>query len=369
MPKVKDIIEALTEVAPLSFQESYDNAGLQVGDDQAGADKALVCVDVTEAIVNEAIEKRCNLIVSHHPLLFKGLKRVTPQTSVERIVAQALKHDIAIVSMHTNFDNSFMGVNRILAEKIGLSQLRILQPQDGGMRKLAVFCPMAAADTVRKAMFDAGAGCIGNYDSCSFNVNGSGTFKAGVTAHPYVGEIGSLHVENEVRIETIVPDYLLHGVVTAMLKAHPYEEVAYDVYRLENKNPLAGSGMLGELAEPMSEIDFLQHLSQVLGTPCLRHSALTGKNISRVALCGGAGSFLLHEARRAKADAFVTGDLKYHEFFDPEGALLMVDGGHFETEQFTKELISALIRKKNPTFAAVICETVTNPVHYFVKNS
>lgn len=369
MLKVKDIIEGLTDVAPLNFQESYDNAGLQVGDEQAQVDKALVCVDVTEAVVDEAILKGCNLIVSHHPLLFRALKHVTPKTPVERMVIKALQKNIAIVSMHTNLDNSVMGVNRILAEKIGLVDLCILQPMEGRMRKLVVFCPVAAADNVRKAMFDAGAGCIGNYDSCSFNVNGRGTFKAGETAHPYVGEIGSLHVENEIRIETIVPDHLLKRVVQAMLKAHPYEEVAYDVFRLENKNPLAGSGMMGALKNPMPEEEFMQHLCQVLGAPCLRHSAFTGKMIRKVALCGGAGSFLLKEALQLRADAFVTADLKYHDFFEADGSLLMVDGGHFETEQFTKELISALIRKKNPTFAAVICETITNPVHYFVKNS
>ncbi len=369
MVKVRDIIGALAEVAPLSLQESYDNAGLQVGDGQAEANKALICVDVTEAVVNEAIEKKCDLIVSHHPLLFKGLKHITPKTPVERIVTKALKHDIAIVSMHTNLDNSIMWVNRILAEKIGLSALHILKPLGGRLLKVAVFCPFSSADAVRKAMFDAGAGGIGNYDSCSFNMEGRGTFKAGQSAHPYVGEVGSLHVENEVRIETVVPDYLLHQVMSAMLKAHPYEEVAYDVYRLENEFAMAGPGMVGEFAEPMTETDFMRHVCEVLGTPCLRHSALTGRNIKRVALCGGAGAFLLHEARRAQADAFLTGDLKYHEFFDPDGALLMVDGGHFETEQFTKELISALIRKKNPNFAAEICETDTNAVHYFVKNS
>ena len=365
---VNDILNCITEVAPLQWQESYDNAGLQVGDPNAEAHKALICLDITEEIVDEAVEKKCDLIISHHPLIFKGLKHLTPQSYIERAVMKAIKHDITMISMHTNLDNSFLGVSRVLAERLGLKNLRILQPMEGQLKKVVVYVPLSAAEAVRNAMFEAGAGCIGNYDSCSFNAQGRGSFKANEKAHPYVGEIGEVHFEDEVRIDTVVPKHALNQVIAAMLKVHPYEEVAYDVFPLENEFQQAGAGMVGEFDIPMEEVGFLNLVAETIGSPCLRHSALTGRKIKRVALCGGSGSPFLGDALRQKADAYLTADIKYHDFFVPEGRLLMVDGGHFETEQFTKELLCELIRKKIPTFAAEIAETKTNSVHYFVRN-
>ena len=365
---VKDILNCITEVAPLQWQESYDNAGLQVGDLNAEVRKALICLDITEEVVDEAIAKHCDLIVSHHPLIFRGLKHLTLETYIERAVMKAIKHDIAMISMHTNLDNSYLGVSRVLAERLGLKNLRILQPFENNLKKLVVFVPISAAEEVRQAMFDAGAGCIGNYNSCSFNAQGKGSFKAGESAHPYVGEVGKVHFEDEVRIETVVPKHALNQVVAAMLKVHPYEEVAYDVFALENEFPLAGAGMVGEFDNAMGENAFLALVADTIGSPCLRHSALTGRKIRIVALCGGSGSPFMPEALRQKVDAYLTADIKYHDFFVPEGNILLVDGGHFETEQFTKELLCDLIRKKFPTFAAEIAETKTNSVHYFVKN-
>ena len=365
---VKDILNCITEVAPLQWQESYDNAGLQVGDLNAEARKALICLDITEEVVDEAIAKNCNLIVSHHPLIFKGLKHLSPQTYIERAVMKAVKHDIAMISMHTNLDNSYLGVSRVLAERLGLKNLHILQPFENHLKKLVVYAPLSAADQVRQAMFDAGAGCIGNYDSCSFNAQGQGSFRAGETAHPYVGEVGKVHFEDEVRIETVVPKHALNQVVAAMLRVHPYEEVAYDVFALENEFRQAGAGMVGEFDAPMEETDFLTLVADTIGSPCLRHSALLGRKVRKVALCGGSGSPFMGDALRCGADAYLTADIKYHDFFVPEGRLLLVDGGHFETEQFTKELICRLIQKKFPTFAAEIAETKTNSVHYFVRN-
>lgn len=364
---VKDILNCITEIAPLQWQESYDNAGLQVGDLNAEAHKALICLDITEEVVDEAIAKHCNVIVSHHPLIFKGLKHLTPQTYIERAVMKAIKHDIAMISMHTNLDNSYLGVSRVLAERLGLKNLRILQPLEGHLKKLVVYVPLSAAEAVRNAMFEAGAGCIGNYDSCSFNAQGQGSFRAGEMAHPYVGEIGKVHFEDEVRIETVVPKYALNQVIAAMLKVHPYEEVAYDVFALENEFQQAGAGIVGEFETAKSETEFLALVADAIGTPCLRHSALTGRKIKKVALCGGSGSPFMGDALRQKADAYLTADIKYHDFFIPEKEMLLVDGGHFETEQFTKELISGLIQKKFPTFAAEIAETETNSVHYFVR--
>ena len=365
---VKDILNCITEIAPLQWQESYDNAGLQVGDLNAEAHKALICLDITEEIVDEAIAKNCDVIVSHHPLIFKGLKHLTPQTYIERAVMKAIKHDIVMISMHTNLDNSYLGVSRVLAERLGLKDLHVLQPFENHLKKLVVYVPLSAADAVRNALVEAGAGCVGNYDSCSFNAQGKGSFKAKESAQPYVGEIGKLHYEDEVRIETIVPKYALNQVVAAMLKVHPYEEVAYDVFALENEFQQAGAGMVGEFENPMEETDFLRLVAETIGAPCLKHSSLTGRTIKKVALCGGSGSPFMGEALRQKADAYLTADIKYHDFFIPEKRMLLVDGGHFETEQFTKELICELIRKKFPTFAAEIAETRTNAVCYFVKN-
>ena len=296
------------------------------------------------------------------------MKHLTPQSYIERAITKAIKHDIAMISMHTNLDNSYLGVSRVLAERFGLKNLHILQPMQDFLKKLVVYVPLSAAETVRQAMFEAGAGCIGNYDSCSFNAQGQGTFRADEKAHPYVGEIGKLHFEDEVRIETVVPKHALNQVIATMLKVHPYEEVAYDVFPMENEFMQAGSGMVGEFENPMEEVDFLSLVAEKIGSPCLRHSALTGRKIKKVALCGGSGSPFMGDALRTHADAYLTADIKYHDFFIPEGRILLVDGGHFETEQFTKELICELIRKKFPTFAAAIAETNTNAVHYFVKN-
>jgi len=365
---VKDILNCIAEIAPLQWQESYDNAGLQVGDLNAEIHKALICLDITEEIVDEAVTKNCDVIVSHHPLIFKGLKHLTPQSYIERAITKAIKHDIAMISMHTNLDNSYLGVSRVLAERLGLKNLHILQPMQDSLKKLVVYAPLSAAETVRQAMFETGAGCIGNYDSCSFNAQGQGTFRAGEMAHPYVGEVGKLHFEDEVRIETVVPKHVLNQVIAVMLKVHPYEEVAYDVFPMENEFMQAGSGMVGEFENPMEEVDFLSLVAEQIGSPCLRHSILTGRKIKKVALCGGSGSPFMGDALRHHADAYLTADIKYHDFFIPEGRILLVDGGHFETEQFTKELICELIRKKFPTFAAAIAETNTNAVHYFVKN-
>ena len=364
---VKDILNCITEVAPLQWQESYDNAGLQVGYVNAEAHKALIALDVTEELMEEAVTKHCDLVISHHPLIFKGLKHITPQSYIERIVTKAIKHDIAIISMHTNLDNSYLGVSRVLAERLGLKNLRILQPLEGQLRKVVVYAPLAAAEAVRRAMFEAGAGCIGNYDSCSFNAQGQGTFKANENAHPYVGEVGMVHFEDEVRIETVVPKHALNQVIAAMLKVHPYEEVAYDVFALENEFTQAGAGVVGEFEVPMEEVDFLNLVAEKIASPCLRHSALTGRQVKKVALCGGSGSPFIADAIRNKADAYLTADIKYHDFFIPEGRFLLVDGGHFETEQFTKQLLYDLIQKKFPTFAAEIAETETNSVHYFVR--
>ncbi len=362
---LKELLDYFEYLAPSALQESYDNSGLQVGSPEKEIAKALICLDVTPAVVNEAISAGCDLIISHHPLIFSGLKKITGAHSTEKVIIEAIKHDIAIVSLHTNLDNIALGVNHRLGQVMGLKNLKILQPQKGQLRKLVTFCPQSHAEKVRAAIFEAGAGHIGDYDCCSFNLEGKGTFRAGKDTNPFVGQKDEMHFEPEVRIETILPAYLERKVVNAMIKSHPYEEVAYDIYLLENVFEKIGSGMVGELEIPLSENDFLEILKKNLKTPSLRHTAFTGQAIKKVAFCGGAGGFLLGDALKAGAQAFVTGDLKYHQFFEAEGKILIADAGHYETEQFTKELLYDIVNKNFSKFALLISGVHTNPVNYF----
>ncbi len=362
---LKDILLAYQDFSPFSLQESYDNSGIQYGEPSAEVTKGLICLDVTEAIVEEAIVKQCDVIISHHPLIFKGIKSLTGKDYIQRALVKAIKNDIAIVSVHTNLDSVSMGVNEILARKIGLENLQILDPRKNLLKKLITFCPIAKADDLRKAIFEAGAGHIGEYDCCSFNLSGEGTFRAGEDANPYVGEKGMIHTEKEVRIETIMPSWLQTQVVKAMIEAHPYEEVAYDVYSLDNTHSNVGMGMIGSYNEPIAETEFLEKLKNSLACECIRHTSLLGKPIQKVALCGGSGSFLREKAMEAGADAFVTADMKYHEFFDVEERMLMADVGHYESEQFTKEILYEIVTKKFTNFALLISGQSTNPVRYF----
>jgi dinuclear metal center YbgI/SA1388 family protein len=360
---LKDITDLIEGIAPLSYQESYDNAGLIIGNKNSSIEKALICLDVTEEVLEEAIEKNCKLIISHHPLIFKGIKKLNDKNEVERIVVKAIQHNIAVYAAHTNLDNADAGVNRIFAEKLNLKNIQKLQPKTNLLRKLVCFCPLSHAETVKNALFEAGAGHIGNYDSCSFNISGEGSFRALENATPFVGNINELHIENEIRIEMIYPAYLENKILKALFNKHPYEEVAYDIYNLENTLNTVGSGIIGEVDET-DELSFLQKVKKVTDTKCIRHTALLGKPVKKVALCGGAGSFLIHDAIALGADVFVTGDVKYHDFFEAEKHLIIADIGHYESEQFTKELLYSIISKKFPNFAVLISEKNTNPIHY-----
>ncbi len=362
--RITDITDILEEIAPLSLQESYDNAGLLVGNSETEVSKVLISLDITEEVIREAKAKDCNLIISHHPIIFGGLKKITGKTYVERVVMSAIKNDIALYAIHTNLDNVNSGVNSILCNKLGLKNRQILAPKNSLLKKLTTFVPIDHADKVRKAIFKAGAGHIGNYDSCSFNSAGTGTFRGSQDTNPFVGEKGKLHFEEEIRLETIFPVFRQAGIISALLEAHPYEEVAYDIYPLENDFSLVGAGMIGETEDEIDEIDFLRKVKEVTGVGCIRHTGLTGRKIKKVAVCGGSGSFLIGDAVSSGADIFLTGDVKYHEFFDAEGKLVIADIGHYESEQFAKELIYSVLIKKFPTFAVLISETNTNVVNY-----
>jgi dinuclear metal center YbgI/SA1388 family protein len=361
---IKDITNILEEMAPLSYQESYDNAGLLTGNRDQKITKTLISLDCTEAVVEEAIQKGCNLIIAHHPIIFSGLKKLNGKNYVERTIIKAIKNDIAIYAIHTNLDNVHTGVNKKIADKLGLNHTRILAPVKGKLKKLSVFVPTTHLEEVQHVLFEAGCGNIGNYSHCSFTIEGAGTFKANADAKPFVGTIGIQHHEKETKLETIFPSHLQNNIITALLKAHPYEEVAYDIYLLENEHTNIGAGIIGKLPEALHPTDFLKHLKSSMQLDTIRHTFLD-KKIQNVAVCGGAGSFLIKHAIASGADAFVTADIKYHEFFDSENHLMIADIGHYESEIFTKELLMDVILEKFPTFAVLLSETITNPIKYY----
>ncbi len=362
--KLSQITAALEEVAPLSLQESYDNSGLLIGSYSKEIYKALITLDVTEEVIDEAIQENCELIIAHHPMIFTGIKKITGSNLTERLIIKAIKNDIAVYAIHTNLDNVAQGVNKKLAEKLGLEKLQILKAGKSELKKLVTFCPLKHMEKVRTAMFEAGAGHIGNYSDCSFNTSGTGSFKALDGSDPFVGEQGKIHLEDEIRIETIVPDYRMSKVLKAMNDAHPYEEVAYDIYPLRNSDPTTGAGMIGEIKQAETATDFLKNVKKILETPYLRHSPLIQQKVKKVAICGGSGSFLIDAAQEAGADVFITGDIKYHDFFEHNNKMTIVDAGHFETEQFTKDLLYDILKQKFPTFALQISVTNTNPVTF-----
>jgi dinuclear metal center YbgI/SA1388 family protein len=361
---VKDVCSALEELAPLSLQESYDNAGLLVGNKQMPLTGVLLCIDVTEEIIEEAVRKKCNMIVSHHPLIFRELKSLTGEDYVERSVLMAIKNDIAIYAAHTNLDNISGGVNTRIAEKLGLKNIQLLQPANDKLIKLVTFVPNAHVVDVRTALFEAGAGHIGKYDCCSYSVHGEGTFRAGDECNPYIGKKGEMHIENEVRIEVILPSYLKNKVYKSLIKVHPYEEPAIDLIPLENNSQHIGIGVVGELSTPEEELSFLHRVKQVFGLKTLKYTALLHRPINKVALCGGSGSSLIKKAISVDADVYLSADFKYHDFFLAEKRILIADIGHFESEQFTKEIFFEQLTKKIPTFAIHFSEISTNPINY-----
>ena len=362
--RIKEILQAIENVAPIPLQEDFDNSGLQVGDVNREVTGALLCLDVTESVIDEAVSLGCNLIISHHPLAFKPFKSLTGRTYVERCMIAAIKHDIVVYAAHTNLDNAVQGVNFKLAEMLGLQQVRILSPQKDALLKLVTFVPESHVEYVRNALFNAGAGNIGNYDSCSFNLHGEGTFRANESADPFVGDIGKLHFEKEVRIETVLPKFKQADVLRALLSVHPYEEPVYDFYPLKNDWAQAGSGVVGVLPEPMPEQEFLYLLKDVFNLATIRHTKLQNREIHDVALCGGSGAFLIPEAIAYGADAFITGEAKYNDFFDVEGRLLLAVVGHYESEICTKDIFFDVISKKFPTFAVHKSAFDSNPVKY-----
>ena len=361
---VKDITKILEELAPLAHAEEFDNVGLLVGNPNMNVTGALVTLDTLENVVDEAIEKKCNLIISFHPIIFKGLKRITGSTYVERVVLKAITHNIAIYSMHTALDNSKMGVNAKICEVLGLKNPEILIPKKGVIKKLVTYAPVAETEKVKSALFAAGAGEIGKYSNCSYSLDGVGSFMAGDMANPSVGKIGEIHFEKETQINVIYSFEKEKKVLEALFKVHPYEEVAYEVVTLENTNQDIGMGMIGTLETEMDEEGFLLQVKSKMNASVIRHSQLLGKKVKKVAVLGGSGAFAIAAAKRAKADVFITSDIKYHQFYEAENELVIADIGHFETEQFTKDLLVDHLTKKIPNFAVSLSESITNPIKY-----
>lgn len=362
---ISEIINYLETLAPPAYQESYDNCGLITGNGLWHCTSAVCTLDVTEAVVKEAIENNCNLIIAHHPIIFKGLKKINGNNYVEKTIISAIKNDIAIYAIHTNLDNVIDGVNKRIADKIGLINTKILAPKNSLLTKLFIMVPHTHAQQVRNAIFNAGGGDISNYSNCSFNISGIGTFMPQHGADPFDGEIGKLTEAEEVKIEVLFPSYLKNKILQAAVAAHPYEEVAYDLINLDNDNLRVGSGIIGELEKPLAEADFLNKIKIAFGLKVIKHTALRDKNIQKVAVCGGAGSFLMRNAIAARADVYITSDIKYHEFFDAEGKMVIADIGHYESEQFTADLLVDILKAKFPNFALRKSGVNTNPVQYF----
>ena len=362
--KIEDITNYLEELAPLPYAEDFDNVGLLVGNAQTELTSILVTLDTLETVVDEAIEKKCNLIVSFHPIIFSGLKKLNGSTYVERVVLKAIKNDIAIYAMHTALDNSIKGVSAKMAEVLGLKNTKILVPKRGIIKKLTTYAPSKDAEKVRTALFKAGAGAIGNYDNCSFNIEGRGTYRGNEESNPTLGEKGKLHIENETFISVIFDKHLEISILKELFKAHPYEEVAYDIVTTDNTHQHIGMGIVGELTKPISEKNFFKVLKNKFKLKGIRHSAFFGKPIQKIAVLGGSGSFAIEAAKNAGADIFISADFKYHDFYKAENQFVLADIGHFESEQFTKNLLADYLTKKIRNFAVILAETNTNPINY-----
>jgi dinuclear metal center YbgI/SA1388 family protein len=363
---LKELISFLETWAHPSLAADYDNVGLQTGNPNWEVKAVLISIDCTEAVVNEAIALGANVIICHHPVIFKGLKSLTGKNYVERTVIQAIKYDTAIYAIHTNLDAKIDGVNYIVAEKLGLKldSLKVLRGEKQLLQSLTVYVPSQYVELVKNATFEAGAGQLGHYSSCSFQSQGEGQFKADENAKPFLGTLGILEKVEEMKLELTMPRYLTARVVEAMKKAHPYEEAAYSIQTLENQWEEVGTGLIGELPEPMPEYDFLIMVKTSLNVSLIRHTAFLGKPVKRIALSGGTCSFLIPDAIAKGADVFITADIKYHEFFNAEGKVLLADINHFESEQFTSELIGKRLIGKFANIAMFFSKAVTNPIQY-----
>ena len=362
--QIKDITQYLEELAPLCYAEDFDNVGLLVGDYSTKVKGVLVTLDTLEKTVDEAIAKNCNLIISFHPIIFSGLKRLNGNNYVERVVLKAIKNNIAIYAIHTALDNVKQGVSGKMCEKLKLQNTQTLIPKKRILKKLTTYVPDDKAEYLRNKLFEAGAGKIGNYESCSFNVNGIGSFKGNDNSNPTIGEKEKLTLVGETCITVTYESFKEGEILRNLFLYHPYEEVAYEIITLNNTYQNIGMGMIGELKEPLEENSFLKLVKETFKTGCIKHSLLLQRPIKKVAVLGGSGSFAISNAIKEKADAYISADFKYHEFFKAENKILLLDIGHYESEQFTKNILVDYLSKKFSTFAIILSEKSTNPIYY-----
>ncbi|PZD76777.1 Nif3-like dinuclear metal center hexameric protein [Mesonia sp. K7] len=362
--QIKEVIDTLEEMAPLAYAEDFDNVGLLVGDKNAEITGVLVTLDTLEVTIDEAIENNCNLIIAFHPIVFSGLKKITGKTYVERVVLKAIQNNIAIYSIHTALDNYFRGVNHQICEKLGLQHRKVLLPQKSTIKKLTTYVPIENSTLVKQALFEAGAGSIGNYENCSFTVEGIGSFKGNEASNPVIGEKGKLQEEKEIQLNITFAKHLEPKIVKALFEAHPYEEVAYEITSLDNYNQKIGIGMIGELTEAIDTHTFLQQVKKTFKCGVIRHSALVKEKVKKVAVLGGSGAFAINQAIRESADIYLTSDLKYHDFYKAEDKIVLADIGHYESEQYTKNLLHEFLTKKFSSFAIILSQKNTNPIQY-----
>jgi|TARA_B100000530_G_scaffold129496_1_gene80886 dinuclear metal center YbgI/SA1388 family protein len=364
--KLFEISNYLDTRVPLAFQEEYDNCGLLIGNKDQKINSVLICLDCTEEVLAEAIKNKHNLIIAHHPIIFQGVKKIIGKNYVERIIQKAIKHDVAIYAMHTNLDNIYGGVSFQIANKLGLKNSQILKPKTNLLTKLSVYCPKSHVDKVKNSLFNSGAGKVGEfYDRCSFVSNGVGSFRPLCGASPFSGNIGKESLVEEHNIEVVFYSYLKPKMLSVLKEEHPYEEVAYNCVEIDNFS-FCGAGVIGELKKEMTLVKFLSYVKRNMNTNVIRYTNSNNKaKIERVAVCGGSGSFLLQDAIQNDADVFISSDFKYHDFFDGNNEISILDIGHYESEYFTQQLIFDIVKEKFSKLAVHLTKVCTNPILYY----
>ena len=363
---IKHFITKIEKIIPLAQAEDFDNVGLLCGNPEREITSVLICHDALESVVEEAVQKNANVILTFHPIIFSGLKSITGKNYVEKAVLKAIENKIAIIALHTALDNHYFGVNHRICRELGLDQLKILIPKKENLLQLITYVPVDYAEQVKKALFEAGAGNIGFYDECSFSIGGEGTFRPIDGSNPFLGKKGTTEKVNEIQLSVIFEKFKKNQIISAMKFAHPYEEVAYQIYAIENENQYSGLGMFGELSEEMEEKEFLNFVKEKFDLKIIRHSSFTNKKIKKVAVLGGSGASGIKNALQNQCDAYLTADMKYHDFFTAENRILLCDIGHFESEQFVVQQLYEILSEKFTTFAVSKSSINTNPVNYFL---
>ena len=362
--KVKDFTNYLEQLAPLTYQEEYDNSGLIIGDFNMEVKGVLITLDCNDKVLDEAINNKCNLLITHHPIIFKGLKKINNDSLTDKLVIKAIKNNIAIYSIHTNLDNIVNGVNSEIAKRLKLKNCRVLSSKNECLRQLVFYCPKENTTDLIEKLCSVGAGAIGNYNNCSFKSSGVGTFKPLENSNPNKGVKGKLYNSKEDKVELVFLKDKQNKIIQTLQENHPYEEIAYQIYILDNKIKSIGSGLVGELDEPVDSILFLKQLKKIMNLELVRHTHVNKDVIKKIALCGGSGSFLIDKAIYSNADIFITSDIKYHQFFDIGNKIILADIGHYESEQFTKNLVYDYLTKKFTKFAILLSKVNTNPINY-----